>query len=61
MLKMLRITEIEAEQIRQKSIDINRKLLEAGQPPVKDSELLHELIKLGLPRLEVDQEKIILE
>ena len=33
---------------------INNKLLENGYPTVQDSEILHQLIEIGLKKLDVD-------
>lgn len=61
MLKMLRITDKESEEIRKKSIEINKKLIESGNPPLQDSQLIHCLIELSLERLKVENGVLYLE
>lgn len=38
----MRINDLEQEAIRKKAIEINKKLVEEGAAPIKDSELVHK-------------------
>lgn len=55
MSKMLRLSNIEVEALRKKSIEINRKLIALSKEPMKDSELAHKIIELGLKNLIVNK------
>jgi DNA repair protein RadC len=50
----LRIKESERDMLREAHGKINNKLLENGYPTVQDSEILHQLIEIGLKKLDVD-------
>ena len=50
----LRIKESEKDMLREAHRKINNKLLENGYPTVQDSEILHQLIEIGLKKLDVD-------
>ena len=50
----LRIKESEQDMLREAHRKINNKLLENGYPTVQDSEILHQLIEIGLKKLDVD-------
>ena len=50
----LRIKVSEQDMLREAHRKINNKLLENGYPTVQDSEILHQLIELGLKKLDVD-------
>lgn len=52
--KMLRLKDTEEEALRKKSIEINKKLLGLGLEPLKDSEIIHEVLRKGISQLEVD-------
>jgi len=52
--KMLRLKDSEEEALRKKSVEINRKLLSMGLEPLKDSEIIHEVLRKGISQLEVD-------
>lgn len=45
---MLRLTKDEQEQLRQKSIEINKILVKNNKQPLRDSELMHKIIKMAL-------------
>ncbi|RSQ34904.1 hypothetical protein EA707_14010 [Acinetobacter baumannii] len=49
-----RIKESEQDMHRDAHRKINNKLLENGYPTVQDSEILHQLIEIGLKKLDVD-------
>lgn len=55
MASQLRIKEAEQEKIRKKSIEINKLLVREGKEPLKDSELVHIIIDLGLDMVEVNR------
>ena len=44
-MQMFRIKRKEQEILRKKAIELNKKRIENGKEPLKDSELLHELIE----------------
>ncbi|WP_455803228.1 hypothetical protein [Acinetobacter guillouiae] len=50
----LRIKDSEQDMLREAHRKINNKLLENGYPTVQDSEILHQLIEVGLKKLDVD-------
>jgi DNA repair protein RadC len=50
----LRIKDYEQDMLREAHRKINNKLLENGYPTVQDSEILHQLIEIGLKKLDVD-------
>lgn len=53
--KMLRLKEEEVEKVRQKAIEINKKLIKLDKEPIKDSELLHIVIDLGIDNIVVNK------
>lgn len=53
--KMLRLKEEEVEKVRQKAIEINKKLIKLDREPIKDSELLHIVIDLGINNIVVNK------
>lgn len=53
---MIRLNEKEVEEIRNKCIDINKKLIRLEKEPLKDSELVHKIIELGLKNICVTKE-----
>ena len=53
--KMLRLKEEEVEKVRQKAIEINKKLIKLDREPIKDSELLHIVIDLGIDNIVVNK------
>lgn len=50
-----RINDIEEEAIRKKAIEINRKLIDAGKAPMKDSELVHEILGKAIKIAKLDE------
>lgn len=61
MATNLRLTIEEQEQLRNKSIEINKKLVSEGQAPLKESELMHKILKEIIPLICVKKGKITLE
>lgn len=53
--KMLRLNEEEVEKVRVKAIEINKKLIRLEKEPVKDSELMHIILKLGTENIIVNK------
>lgn len=53
MVQSVRINDQEQEMLRKKAVEINKVLIQKGQQPVRDSELIHILIEEGLELLEV--------
>lgn len=54
-MKTLRIKETQEEKIRQLAISINKKLVQMGKEPLRDSELTHELLNLALEKATLDE------
>ncbi|OAM19342.1 hypothetical protein HMPREF2541_01680 [Eikenella sp. HMSC061C02] len=52
----LRINDTEKELIRKVSIDTNRKLVNLGKMPLKESELVHVILQKALKRTQIDEE-----
>ena len=52
----LRINDTEKELIRKVSIDTNRKLVNLGKMPLKESELVHLILQKALKRTHIDEE-----
>lgn len=55
-VKMLRLNDEEVESVREKAIEINKKLIRLEKEPVKDSELMHLILKLGTKNIIVNKE-----
>lgn len=53
--KMIRLKTKEVEELRNKCIDINKKLIRLEKEPVKDSELVHIVLELGLKNISVSK------
>ncbi|EFE48092.1 hypothetical protein [Neisseria elongata] len=54
-MKNLRIKESQDEKIRQLAIGTNKKLVQLGRQPLRDSELVHILLNEALDRAIVDE------
>lgn len=50
---MFRLNPAEAEKVRQTAIEVNKKRIENGIEPVKDSELLHEILEKAFKKIVV--------
>lgn len=48
---MFRLNPTEAEKVRQTAIEVNKKRIENGIEPVKDSELLHEILEKAFKKI----------
>lgn len=53
MVQSVRINDQEQEMLRKKAVELNKVLIQKGQQPLRDSELVHILIDEGLELLEV--------
>jgi mobilization protein bmgB len=56
MATTMRINDLEQEAIRKKAIELNKKLVEAGKAPVKDSELVHAILIKSIKSAYLDSE-----
>lgn len=55
MTESIRLNKSEKEAIRKKSIEINKALIEKGRQPMRDSEIIHEILKQAIGKLEITQ------
>lgn len=55
MIKMLRIKEAQSEKLRNKCIEINKLLISMNKEPMKDSEIAHKILDMGLKNLFVNK------
>jgi len=53
MVQSVRINDKEQELLRKKAVELNKVLIQKGQQPLRDSELIHILIDEGLELLEI--------
>lgn len=51
----IRLTKDEQEQLRKKSIEINKLLIQAGREPLKDSEIAHKILEKSISCVKVDK------
>ena len=58
-MKMFRLTDKEEMNLREKCVEINKRLVQANREPLRDSELLHEILKECIERTEIGIEKTI--
>lgn len=54
-MTQLRLSVHEVEQLRKKSQEINKLLIEKGQAPIMDSKLLHRVISQAIPRMQLNE------
>lgn len=52
--KYLRLNKFEQEAIRTKAVEINKKLLDLSMQPYSDSALLHEILKISIKSLKIN-------
>lgn len=50
-----RINKMEQEAIRKKAVELNRKLVEAGRSPLRDSELVHKILIKAIKNSELNE------
>lgn len=55
MIKMLRIKEIQSENLRKKCIEINKILISMNKEPLKDSEIAHKILDIGIKSIFVNK------
>ncbi|STZ31509.1 hypothetical protein [Moraxella ovis] len=52
MITMFRLTSSESEKVRNIAIEVNKKRIENDIEPVKDSELLHEILEVAFNNIQ---------
>lgn len=55
MIKMLRIKEIQSENLRKKCIEINKILISMNKELLKDSEIAHKILDIGIKNIFVNK------
>lgn len=55
MIKMLRIKEVQSENLRKKCIEINKILISMNKEPLKDSEIAHKILDMGIKSIFVNK------
>jgi hypothetical protein len=55
MIKMLRIKEVQSENLRKKCIEINKILISMNKEPLKDSEIAHKILDIGIKSIFVNK------
>jgi hypothetical protein len=55
MIKMLRIKEVQSENLRKKCIEINKILISMNKEPLKDSEIAHKILDMGVKSIFVNK------
>ncbi|WP_104471498.1 hypothetical protein [Acinetobacter indicus] len=53
MVQSVRLNEREQELLRKKAVELNKVLIQKGQQPIRDSELVHILIEEGVDLVEI--------
>lgn len=54
-MKTLRIKDIQQEKIRQLAVAFNKRLVQMGKQPLRDSELAHALLDEALEKAMLDE------
>lgn len=60
MPSQLRLTKMEQEQIRKKSIEVNKVLIDQGMQPLQESDLLHKILEKTVRHAKVGENGEIL-
>lgn len=55
LIKMLRIKDEQSEKLRKKSIEINKILISLNREPMKDSEIAHKILDIGIKNIFVNK------
>lgn len=55
MIKMLRIKEVQSENLRKKCIEINKILISMNKEPLKDNEIAHKILDIGIKSIFVNK------
>ncbi|MEB3766501.1 hypothetical protein FXN70_01890 [Acinetobacter sp. MD2] len=53
MVQSVRLNDKEQEMLRKKAVELNKVLIQKGQQPIRDSEVVHILIEHGIDLIEV--------
>lgn len=53
MVQSVRLNDQEQKALRKKAVELNKILIQKGQQPIRDSELVHILIEQGIEFIEV--------
>ena len=53
MVQSVRLNDMEQERLRKKAVELNKALIQKGQQPIRDSELVHILIEEGIDLIEI--------
>lgn len=62
MATTIRLNDKEQEDIRKKAVEINKKMIEKGKQPIRDSQLVHEILEQCIKRVEVTKSgEIVIE
>jgi hypothetical protein len=54
MVQSVRLNDVEQEKLRKKAVELNKALIQKGQQPIRDSELVHILIEEGIDLIEIN-------
>lgn len=54
MVQSVRLNDLEQEKLRKKAVELNKALIQKGQQPVRDSELVHILIEEAIELIEIN-------
>lgn len=54
MVQSVRLNDSEQEKLRKKAVELNKALIQKGQQPIRDSELVHILIEEGIELIEIN-------
>ena len=55
MATTIRLNDKEQEDIRKKAVEINKRMIEKGRQPIRDSQLVHEILDQCIKRVEVSK------
>ncbi len=54
MVQSVRLNDMEQEKLRKKAVELNKALIQKGQQPIRDSELVHILIEEAIELIEIN-------
>ena len=54
MVQSVRLNDLEQEKLRKKAVELNKVLIQKGQQPIRDSELVHILIEEAIELIEIN-------
>lgn len=55
MTTNVRLTKDEEKEIREKTININKLLINSNRMPMRESELIHAILKIGIRAIKIDE------